>query len=161
MRTQPERQSPPAANRGASNVTEGDSTNVPQAADRSAQAQARRRWARSLIRRATSPAPTYGSAAWLALPEGSPEKIKAVVVAAECWAVDGDDIETRLRREIDAARAAEDRRWDQLHAESVEMVQRLAKRPHIGSSYAERRARELADAKQPRPGDFPGQVGAA
>jgi hypothetical protein len=50
---------------------------------------------------ATAPAaPVYGSPEWLALPEGSPAKVAAVVRAAECWARDGDELEDRLRSEV-------------------------------------------------------------
>jgi hypothetical protein len=117
----------------------------------------RRRWAYGLIRKIKTPPPSYGSEAWLALPDGSDEKIAAVVIAAECWAVDGEDLAGRLAREIDAERTAEQHRLDALHAENVETVQALAKRPGIGLSYAERRTRELADAIRPRPGDYPGR----
>lgn len=47
---------------------------------------ARRKWAYSLIQRASQPPPAYGSPEWCALPEGSPEKVAAVKVAAECHA---------------------------------------------------------------------------
>lgn len=45
-------------------------------------------------------APSYGSPEWCALPEGSPAKVAAVVIAAESWARDGDELEDRLRREV-------------------------------------------------------------
>ena len=108
------------------------------------------------MRKAKVPPPPYGSTDWVALPEGSPEKIAAVVVAAECWAVDGEELPARLAVEIEADRQAEEHRLDELHAVNVDMVRRLASRPGIGTSYAERRARELADAGLPRPGDFCG-----
>jgi hypothetical protein len=69
-------------------------------------AEQRRRWARSLIRKAKSLPPSYGSPAWLALPEGSAEKVAAVVVAAECWAVDADGVTARLERQLDDERHA-------------------------------------------------------
>jgi len=123
-----------------------------------AAASRRRRWAYSLIGKAASPRPSYGSQAWLDLPEGSAEKVAAVVVAAECWAVDGDDILERLRRELSDQHDAEDRlRREQFDATVVPLVTALALRPHIGTTYAERRARELADALKPRPGDFLGR----
>jgi len=67
----------------------------------------RRRWAYSLIRKAEMPPPSYGSEAWLALPDGSDDKVAAVVVAAEAWAVDGDNVEGRLRDELEDRAAAE------------------------------------------------------
>ena len=66
---------------------------------------ARHRWARSFIRRCPD-APPYGSAAWLALPEGDAGKVAAVVRAAECWATDGDNLEANLRAEVEALSAA-------------------------------------------------------
>ncbi|GAA0986880.1 hypothetical protein GCM10009562_39500 [Nocardioides aquaticus] len=56
-------------------------------------------------------APAFGSAAWLALPDG-PAKIAAVVRAAEAWAMDGDDLQARLRAELEAARLADKRAED-------------------------------------------------
>lgn len=67
---------------------------------------ARRRWALALIQRCASPPPTYGSAEWAALPEGSAEKVASVVIAAESWARDGDGLEERMRREVELMRAA-------------------------------------------------------
>ena len=60
---------------------------------------ARQEWAWHLLAAAPD-APSYGSPEWLALPEGSPAKVAAVVRAAECWAVDGDELEGRLRTEV-------------------------------------------------------------
>lgn len=65
----------------------------------------RRRWALALIQRAKAPVPPYGSQEWLALPDG-PEKVCAVVFAAECWAVDGDDLDERQKQ-------LEDEQWQQ------------------------------------------------
>lgn len=63
----------------------------------------RRAWAHELISRCDKPPATYGSPEWQALPDG-PEKVAAVVVAAECWALDGDKLEERLRAEVEALR---------------------------------------------------------
>jgi hypothetical protein len=51
-------------------------------------------------------APAYGSPDWLALPEGTPAKVAAVVRAAECWATEGDELEGRLRHEVEHLAAA-------------------------------------------------------
>jgi len=67
---------------------------------------ARRRWAYRMLSRCAAPPPVYGSAAWLALPEGSVEKVAAVVRAAECWATDGDHLAENLRVEVEAATVA-------------------------------------------------------
>jgi hypothetical protein len=69
-------------------------------------AEARKRWARRMMARAGGPSPAYGTPEWLALPEGDLHKVAAVVRAAECWATEGDELEERLRREVEALRAA-------------------------------------------------------
>ncbi len=72
----------------------------------------RRRWAYLMIQRCTTPPPSYGSVEWLALPEGSPAKVAAVIIAAEAWASTGDELEAEMRIELDLAwrahKAAED-----------------------------------------------------
>lgn len=60
----------------------------------------RQEWAANLIQRGGTMVPPYGSPEWVSLPEGHPAKIAAVVVAAESWARDGDDLERRLRVEV-------------------------------------------------------------
>ena len=72
----------------------------------------RKRWARRMMTRADGPSPAYGTPEWLALPEGDLRKVAAVVRAAECWATDGDELEERLRREVEALRAAHKRDED-------------------------------------------------
>lgn len=67
----------------------------------------RRVWARALIDRAAKPIPPYGSDEWHQLPEACAERIAAVVIAAECWALDGDDLPSRLARELDDRSLAE------------------------------------------------------
>lgn len=56
-----------------------------------------------MIRRTASPAPIYGSAAWLALPDGV-DKVASLIVAAEAWAASGDDLVDELHRELDHRR---------------------------------------------------------
>lgn len=68
-------------------------------------AEKRRAWAQQLIDRAGDRPPAYGSPEFLALPDG-PAKVAAVVIAAECWAREGDDLPERLRLEVDLARSA-------------------------------------------------------
>jgi len=103
-----------------------------------------------------SPPPTYGSADWLALVEGSPEKVAGVVVAAESWARGADDLEENLRRGIEDARAAfkatEDADYAARAAEHRERYERLGQ----VVSLAERRRRRVEEAGRPRPGDYPG-----
>ena len=77
---------------------------------------ARRRWARRLISRCQTPPPAYGSAEWLSLPEGDGRKVAAVVIAAESWATDGDELETQLRTEVEAMRLAHKRLDDEEYA---------------------------------------------
>ncbi len=64
----------------------------------------RREWARKLMHRAPD-SPRYGTPEWEALPDG-PEKVAAVVRAAECWFLDGEQAPVRLHREINDLRAA-------------------------------------------------------
>ncbi len=84
-------------------------------------AMARRQsWAQALIRRAEKPLPRYGSREWLALPEGHPAKIAGCVLAAECWARESDDLEQRLRTEL------EDRRRSTKALDDAEYAARAA-----------------------------------
>jgi PHD/YefM family antitoxin component YafN of YafNO toxin-antitoxin module len=62
-------------------------------------AEQRRAWAYAMISRCHKPPAKYGSAEWLALPDG-PEKVAAVVLAAEAWAIDGDTLLERLEAEV-------------------------------------------------------------
>ena len=52
------------------------------------------------------PIPGYGSPEWLALPDGDRRKVAGVVVAAECWAREADELEDRLRLEVEALQRA-------------------------------------------------------
>ena len=79
----------------------------------------RPRWSQALIDGADGPVPSYGSAAWSALPDDSRVKVAATVLAAEAW---------RTRH-----------------------VQ-----PDFVTPIGSRRAREIADARRPRPGDHQG-----
>jgi len=111
----------------------------------------RRRWACALIRRATVRPPAYGSAGWHALPEGSPERIAAVVVAAESWQRDDDDLEGLLRAQVEQQRRAFLQRDAEQHRAAVEPLMRA----RVVSSFAERRRAQL-DRAAPRAGDHPG-----
>lgn len=116
----------------------------------------RRYWARRLIDAAGGQRiPRYGSAGWAALPEGDPRRVAACVIAAESWAADGDDLEDRLRRELDNRWYADKSREDADYAADVE--QHRERWAHLASvvPFAERRRRQLEDAR-PRPGDFAG-----
>lgn len=66
----------------------------------------RQEWAALYIHRGRTAGelPRYGSPAWLDLPDADPRKVAAVVVAAECWADDLDNLEQRLHDEITASR---------------------------------------------------------
>ena len=108
---------------------------------------ARRRWAYRLVRRTTTPAPLYGSQKWLQLPEGDPAKVAAVVNAAECWAQAGDDLETELRRELDAARPAHKQAEDaEYQARAEAHRSEWSRRPPSGPTFLERRAEQLLAA---------------
>ena len=68
----------------------------------------RRAWAWSLISRAENPPPFYGSLGWLALPDG-PEKVAAVVLAAEKCVIDWEAAK-KLEDQAFTDAAAEHRR---------------------------------------------------
>jgi hypothetical protein len=69
----------------------------------------RRAWAYALISRATEPPPAYGSPEWLALPESSPEKVAAVVLAAEKCLIDWE-AQKALEDQMFAQQGADHRR---------------------------------------------------
>lgn len=68
--------------------------------------ESRRRWAYRMIERCSAPPPAYGTPAWLGLPEGSVDKVAAVVIAAEAWARTGDTLEDDLHTEVAQLAAA-------------------------------------------------------
>ncbi len=65
------------------------------------------------------------------MPHNDPRRIAAVVIAAECWAVDGDDLEARLRRELADAAAAEERLAEEDFARVAAGVRATANRPTV------------------------------
>jgi hypothetical protein len=89
------------------------------------------------------PVPRYGSPDWHALPYPDPRRWAAIIVAAEAWTVDGDDLPGRLRLELEADAAAEQLLFDQAFAAMAADIRRKAGRP----SYAELQHRrgELTD----------------
>ena len=93
--------------------------NVINSCDTSIIREQRRSWANILIRRSLSPVPSYGSPAWLTLQDADPAKVAACVVAAECWAVDGDEIVVNLQRELAAVWHAEKRIEDEQFRENA------------------------------------------
>ncbi len=119
---------------------------------------ARRAWAYRLISRVATPPPLYGSAKWLALPDGDHAKVAAVVISAECWARGADELCDSLAAEIDAARAAHKKLDDAEYVARAE-AHRAANRVPTRPTFVERRNAQLEAAK-PRPGDWPGRKGA-
>lgn len=116
----------------------------------------RRYWSRQLIERQTPTRPEYGSTAWLMLPNDHPDKIAAVVVAAEIWATAGDTLEDDLRREVDALVLGFKQGEDAAYQAQVRAHrERYGEAPRRLKSFQERRAAQL-EAAQPRPGDHPG-----
>lgn len=120
---------------------------------------ARRRWAYKLISQAPEPPPTYGSHAWLGLPEGDRTKVAAVVVAAEAYARAGDDLVLDLTREVDERRRAHKLEEDSEYAERAAAHRQTAPK-YARSCFLERR-REQLEAAEPRPGDYQGRGGTA
>jgi len=115
----------------------------------------RRRWAYALIKRSSSPPPTYGSVEWLALVEGSAEKVAGVVVAAECWAQAGDDLEPDLRRLVEQSRHEHRAREDENYAARAHAHRERYGHLRPVPPLPDQRSR-IAEARQPRPGDYPG-----
>ena len=114
---------------------------------------ARRNWAYALTRKCSTPPPRYGSRAWLALSEGSPEKVAAVVIAAEAWASDLDNMPANLALELDNMRRQAKKNED------LEYVARAAEhRKQWGNLRVvpdrDGLAARVAEARTPRSGDF-------
>jgi hypothetical protein len=114
-------------------------------------------WARRMIDKAKgAPLPAYGSATWLTLPEGDAVKVAAVVVAAESWATLGDDIPGRLTVEVAASYTAHKLAEDEDYAARAQ-----AHRESNVVPFSRRRrqssAERVAEARQPRPDDYPGK----
>lgn len=102
----------------------------------------RRAFARSHVDDAArrGPVPTYGSPEWHRLPYDDPRRWAAVLVAAECWAADGDDIPARLRRELADQAAAAEAVEDEAFAAMAANIRR-----HAGSpSHAELQRRRAS-----------------
>ncbi len=153
----PDRKIGPAGERGTDSETSTAIKIESSLAPSAPEASARRRWAYSLIRRASSPVPSYRSAEWANLPDGDPAKVAGCVVAAEAWAQDAENVVEDLRHEIDVRREvfklAEDADYqDRAQAHRAEW----SRLPSSGKSFAERRAEQLASVK-PRPGDYTGR----
>jgi hypothetical protein len=119
----------------------------------------RRRWAQSLIRRADAATPGYGSAAWLALADGDHAKIAAVVIAAECWARDGDDLADRLADEVRRGFENHKRLDDEEYRERAEAHRRTWRRENAITETVARRQKQRREwlQRKPRPGDFKGR----
>lgn len=122
----------------------------------------RKTWARELIDRATRPIQSYGSPEWCALPLDHPNRIAAVLVAAEAWAWDWENLEENLRREVEDLRAAfkreEDAEYVRNYTEHRKQWSTKANRVVL-MSFEERRREQIRTAGLPRPGDFPGRNG--
>jgi hypothetical protein len=102
------------------------------------------------------PHPPVRSPDWLALPEGHPAKVAAVVRAAEAWASTGDDLTANLSIEVDRLRTEHKRLDDAGYVARADAHRRDTRfsrdnRP----TFAERRAAQLDDAR-PRPDDYGG-----
>lgn len=154
--TAPPRERPPrAANSHRPGVSDGDfdSLIVQPAGHLTEQMLRRKAWAYSLIRKFAGRPPSYGSAAWLALEDGSPEKIAAVCIAAEAWACTGDTLEADLRREVEALSLAHKHAEDRDYQQDSAQHRRTWGHLRVVEPRDEVDAR-VAAARIPRPGDF-------
>jgi hypothetical protein len=149
-------ESRPAANHEAAKSFGGDNTD--------STAIHRKSWARELIDKASRPIDKYGSPEWCALPLDHPNRVAAVVVAAEAWAWDWENLEENLRREVEGLRAAfksdEDAEYVRSYTEHRKQWSRKSNRV-VSMSFEERRRQQLAEASTHRPGDFMGRNGGA
>jgi hypothetical protein len=121
----------------------------------------RRYWARRMIDKAQgAPLPVYGDATWLTLPEADPVKVAAVIVAAEAWATDGDNIPGRLAVEVASSYVAHKQAEDEDY-----QARAAAHRESNVVPFNRRRrqstAEQIAEARQPRPGDNQGRGSAS
>jgi hypothetical protein len=101
--------------------------------------------------------PVYGDATWLSLRDGDPVKVAAVIVAAEAWAQDGDDIPGRLAVEVVVAYAANKQAEDAEYVARAKAHRESAPKPGR-ASFMQRRAVQLAEAAK-REGDYAGGSG--
>jgi len=144
----PERENRSVGNGPVQSISTAIKTSTPSVAAPAAEVAARRSWSYRLVSRCATPPPIFGSREWLELPEGTPAKIASVVVAAESWARELDDLPARLEHELDERRRAEKA------AEDAEYQARAAAHRHdwrhlrVVEPYVDRRARELAEARQ-------------
>lgn len=111
-----ERQSRPGGTGTAKASFEGDDAIVVDAPE---QIEQRRRWAADHLNRAQRPIARYGSAQWLALPDDHPGRFAGLILAAECWAREGDELPQRLSAELEAQRRAHKADEDRQYAAAV------------------------------------------
>jgi hypothetical protein len=118
----------------------------------------RRYWARRLIDQARDcwPIPRYGSPEWLMLADGSPARIAAVVIAAEAWAQDSDDIEERLRRELVDRWYADKHADDEVYSKEIASHRKRWGHLRLVAVSHSTEVDRVAEARKPRPGDFRG-----
>lgn len=119
------------------------------------QVRQRQAWARRMIRAATGPIPCYGSRTWAALPETDRRRVAAVVVAAEAWQQQCDELPGRLGQEIATMRAEQQQHEAASFAEMAAGVRRLASVPSFAElcdrrGEPERAQRSRAHAKAMR-----------
>lgn len=91
--------------------------------------QERRRWAYAYTSRCASPPPAYGSPEWCALPDG-PEKVAAVVIAAEALVVYDELRDMAMESYRLAGKRGEDQEFRQRKAEHRQEWGNKSYRPH-------------------------------
>jgi len=153
----PERESRPVGNGPAQSIStaiKSETSLAPSAPE----VTARRSWSYRLVSRCATPPPIFGTREWLELPEGTPAKIASVVVAAESWARELDDLPERLEHELDERRRAEKAAEDAEYQARAAAHRRDWRHLRVVEPYADRRDRELAEAIY-RPADADGRPG--
>lgn len=92
----------------------------------------RRAWAAAYIQdaRTRGHAPRYGTTEWHNLTPTDPLRWAAVIIAAECWASDGDNLSERLAIEITEARYVDQQEADWFAAVAADVRRTAGQHSH-------------------------------
>lgn len=105
-----------------------------------------------MVRKCKGRPPLYGSAEMFTYPEGSPEWIAAVVVAAGAWAADQDNLPANLAYELEQTARGVKRLADTEYVENARAHRRQWGQLRLVPPRDDLEAR-VARAREPRPGD--------
>lgn len=104
---------------------------APPAGASPADIRRRREFARTHIAdaRGRGDIPTYGTPGWHRLPYDSPLRWAAVLIAAECWARDGDNLPARLAQDLAQESSVDAQRNAEGFADLASRIRVLARTP--------------------------------